>query len=611
MNRFFSELQRRKVTRVGAGYLVAGWVVLQVAGTLENALNLPSWFDTVVFALLAVGLPIALALTWFYDITPDGIVRTVGRGDGAPAKPGLTDWVLVGLLVAVAGFAVVQAFVPGEAEAPKPVVAQQESEINADPRSIAVMPFVNMSGDKENDYFSDGLTEEILNVLAQIRGLKVTSRTSAFTFKGRNVPLREVAKQLGVRHILEGSVRRAGEDVRITAQLIDVTKDVHLWSKTFERKMANIFAVQDEISTAIASALDVELTFSASAREAPTKNIEAYRLFLQARERFRQRGEVTNFESIDLYKRAIALDPKFAEAHAGLAASYTSEGSKSQPSFAEFGPLATQSARAALKLKPTLAQPYAVLGSIACDRLEWTAAIENGEKAVELDPSDSTALLWLGLTQLAVGKTDLAARSLDEAARLDPLYGFIQFWRLRVAYAAREDAKGTAIANRLVRSTAPEMAVYAYWYLAATARERGDAATAEQNFRAAMKLVGGYGEIIEPVVRALKSPEARAEATKVLRDARARDPSFEPDVLYLLTGDDDAYLDEIKRFLDAHDTTRATHLLGLAWRLPGSVWRDNPKAKPLLRAMGLFAHWNKFGAPDRCTGHGLDDYDCR
>ena len=239
--------------------------------------------------MLIVGLPVALVGSWFFDFTPEGIKRTVASGDGALVKPQTTDWILIGLLVIVAGVTILQAVVPRDgalvattatAEAPKP---KPESPALGD-KSIAVLPFANLSPDKHDAYFADGLTEEILNILAQVRGIKVISRTSSFAFKGKDVPLPEIAKRLGVRHILEGSVRRNGNDIRITAQLIDVSTDVHVWSKVFERKLADVFAVQDDIARAIARALNTEISVSAGLSGAPTKNMEAYRLYLKAQE---------------------------------------------------------------------------------------------------------------------------------------------------------------------------------------------------------------------------------------------------------------------------------------------------------------------------------------
>jgi adenylate cyclase len=613
IQRFISELQRRKVLRVASAYVVAGWIVLQVSATLENTLNLTASFDTVVFAIMALALPAVLALAWIYEITPEGIKRTKTDGDGALVLPETTDLLLAGMLVVVGLIAVVQVFVPRDrpaavvAEAPpaKPIPPPVPA---VDPKSIAVLPFVNMSSDAKNEIFSDGLTEEILNLLAQRRDLKVVSRTSSFAFKGQNVPLPEVAKKLGVRHVLEGSVRRSEDGVRITAQLIDVASDVHLWSKTYDRKIENIFAVQDEIATAIAAAMNLQIDLAAPPRDPPTKSIEAYRLFLEARVLFRERSEVGISQSIELYKRATNLDPAFAQAYAGLAASYTSEGSRNPKNFADYAPLARGAAEKAIELDPNLAQPHAVLGSMACDRLQWSEAFEHGNRAVALDPSDSTALLWLGLSQYAVGKLEMAARTLDKAARVDPLYTFIDIWRARIAFARRDDVAGAALSEKILGGGA-DAAVHGHLHLAAIARAQGKPDDAERHFRSAATIGSVESAFTDAIVAAIRSPDGLPAARKVLLDEALRDRTFNPDVIYFLVGDTDGFVDLIARRLREGDTTRVAHMIGLAWRMPG--WAQTAKGRALLKDARIVDYWRKAGAPPQCDGVALEDFVCR
>jgi TolB-like protein len=610
---FISELQRRKVLRVASAYVVAGWIVLQVAATLENTLNLAASFDTSVFAIIALALPVVLALTWVYELTPQGIKRTKSDGDGALVMPETTDLLLAGMLVVVGLIAVVQVFVPRDepaavvAEAPPAKPAAPPAPA-VDPKSIAVLPFVNMSTDAKNEIFADGLTEEILNLLAQRRDLKVISRTSSFAFKGKNVPLPEVAKQLGVRHVLEGSVRRSEDGVRITAQLIDVTTDVHLWSKTYDRKIENIFAVQDEIATAIAAAMNLQIDLAAPPRDAPTKSIEAYRMFLEARALFRDRGEAAVAQSIDLFQRATKLDPAFAQAYAGLAASYPTEGSRNPKKFADYAPLARRAAETAIELDPNLAQPHAVLGSMACDRLQWSEAFEHGNRAVVLDPSDSTGLLWLGLSQYAVGRLEAAARTLDKAAQVDPLYTFIDIWRARIAFARRDDVASAALSEKLLGG-GPDAAVHGYLHLAAIAKAQGKLDDAERHFRAAAKVGSVDAAFTEVIVGAIKSPDGLPAASKVLVDESRRDPTFNPDVIYFLVDDTDGFLELVARRLREGDTTRVAHMIGLAWRIPD--WAQTATGRAMLKDARIIDYWRKAGAPPQCDGVALEDFVCR
>ena len=277
------------------------------------------------------------------------------------------------------------------AEAPKP---KPEPPALGD-KSIAVLPFANLSPDKENEYFADGLTEELLNLLAKIGDLKVISRTSSFAFKGKNTPLPEIAKQLGVRHILEGSVRTDGDELRVTAQLIDVSTDTHLWSETYERKLENVFALQDEIARDIAGALNVEVTLADGTQEAPTKDFEAYRMFLKARALHARRSEGDLEEASISTNTRSRLDPNFAEAHAGLATNYAAMAARLGGPFAEFRSLARRSADTALELNPTPRARLWRACNAGAQEFDWQSTIENYSKAIALDPSDSVALITL------------------------------------------------------------------------------------------------------------------------------------------------------------------------------------------------------------------------
>lgn len=293
MRKFLSELQRRKVLRVATGYVVAGWVILQVALSLQAAMTLPAWFSSAIMAVLLIGFPIAVFASWFFEFTPEGIRRTVPSDEIVPLKFQATDLALATALILVLAAVTVKVVSPAQettvAAAPAAPVAQQPSAA-----SIAVLPFADLSPAKDQEYFSDGMAEEILNVLAKVKGLHVASRTSAFQFKGREIGVPEIARQLKVRHVVEGSVRKAGDTLRITAQLIDTASDRHLWSETFDRPLTadNIFTIQDEIAKAIVKALGQTMGTASDVEVAVapvTANVNAYELFLQARRLFTAR----------------------------------------------------------------------------------------------------------------------------------------------------------------------------------------------------------------------------------------------------------------------------------------------------------------------------------
>jgi len=314
---FLAEIQRRRVGRVAIGYGAVAWAVTEACSVVFPALHVPEWAMTFLVVFLLVGFPVAMVLAWVFDVGPGGLHRTAPLpGEGVPAvrvrqRAAFGIAVLVGM--AGLGYLLYERGV-GRANAGEPH------------NSIAVMPFTNLSGDPSKDYFSDGMSEELLDLLARVPGLQVASRTSAFSYKGRNVDIRQVGRELGVETVLEGSVRQQGDQVRITAQLIDAETGFHLWSETYDRRLEDIFAVQDEISQAIVDRLRLQLAPTeqklAQHDRPPTQNVEAYEIYLQGRAIWKRRGADNLQRAIDLYQSALGKDPGFARASAALASAY-------------------------------------------------------------------------------------------------------------------------------------------------------------------------------------------------------------------------------------------------------------------------------------------------
>ncbi len=320
MASFWGEVKRRNVFKVAVAYAIVAWLIIEMTSTVFPALKLPEWTVTFVTALILISFPVILIGAWAFEVTPDGMKRT----REIPLEHSIThitgrkfDFTIIGLLAIAVVFLIVDNYVlVGE---PASVVSEQTvSAVQPVEKSIAVLPFVNMSDDAGNEYFSDGLSEEILNLLAKIPELKVIARTSSFAFKGQTGDIRGIGQQLGVKTLLEGSVRKSGERVRITAQLIDVSDGAHIWSETYDRTITDIFAVQDDVAAAIIDALQIHVSAN-PARGRPTESTEAYALFLKARASLNS-GETGDAEEFVL--RAIELDPKFAEAHELLAYCY-------------------------------------------------------------------------------------------------------------------------------------------------------------------------------------------------------------------------------------------------------------------------------------------------
>lgn len=438
---FFEELKRRNVFRVGIAYGVAGWVVLQIADlVLEaiEAIEAPAWVLKALLLLAILGFAVALVIAWAYEITPEGIRKEseVNHSQSIVAQTGRKmDRIIIGfLVVAVAVLLYRQSgitekgsdpisdseySVPANAEAQKldPTAFPAMSE--AAPQSIAVLPFVNMSNDPDNEYFSDGIAEEILNVLARIPELKVAARTSAFAFKNTNINIAEIAKDLKVETVLEGSVRKDGTQVRVTAQLIQASDGYHLWSGTFDRELTNIFAIQDEIANSIADALKVTLAIDSGAAGnlTGTKNMQAYDAYLRGTNQWHLRTEESIHNAIRLFDEAIAHDPQFARAHAGLALVYAVAAYYTDIPDEEARQKTRASAEAALAIDPELIEAATAL--ILCTE-DLNEQLKLAEKALAMNESFATTHQWYAGALAALGDREASTIEYEKAAELDP-----------------------------------------------------------------------------------------------------------------------------------------------------------------------------------------------
>jgi adenylate cyclase len=314
MGNLFAELKRRHIYRVAAAYAVVAWVLLQLVNNLIPALNLPNSAAALVLVLLGVGFPIALVFAWIRELPP-------ADGTAARATTGKLDWALMAALVVVIGLVSYQQLAPttGAKTAQQALVPTASAQAGG--ISVAVLPFVNLSDDRQQEFFSDGMTEEITAALAKIPGLRVTGRTSAFEFKGQNKDLRTIGQALGVSHLIEGSVRKAGNRVRVTAQLVRAADDSHLWAENYDRDLADVFAIQEDIAQTIATSLRVPLGLQQGEALVSnrTKDLESYQQYLRARSLVRAR---TIDEAISILEPVVARDPGFAPTWAVLAQAY-------------------------------------------------------------------------------------------------------------------------------------------------------------------------------------------------------------------------------------------------------------------------------------------------
>jgi len=309
---FFGELKRRNVVRVAGVYAVTTWALFQIANTLWGVFDLPKWSLKVLALVLILGLPVAMIIAWAFELHPEGVRRTQAS-DRPPPKFRILDASLIAATVAIVGIFALQA--TGVWRLPWSKGAEAPAAAAAAEKSIAVLPFANFSSSKDAEYFADGLTEEVINSLAKTPDLKVAGRTSAFYYKDKNADLRQVGRQLGVAHVLEGSIRREGERIRVTAQLIKVSDGFHMWSETYDRDVKDAFAVQTEIADNVAGVLKTKLLTQPEA----AGDADAYRLVVTARGRMRDLGKANLQAAREAFSRAIKLEPNNADAHAGLA----------------------------------------------------------------------------------------------------------------------------------------------------------------------------------------------------------------------------------------------------------------------------------------------------
>ena len=453
MGRLFEELRRRNVFRVAIAYMIAGWLVLQVADIVLEIIVAPDWVAQVFLLVFALGSPFALTFSWAYELTPEGVKREkeVDRERSITSATGRKlDLVTIGMLVAVLAVVGLERVIFSKTGAESTVAVAEAIE-----NSIAVLAFQDLSPDGDQAYFAEGLSEELLNVLAQVRELKVAGRTSSFAFRGQGKNLQEIGELLNVSHILEGSVRKSGNRIRVTAQLIKASDGFHLFSDTYERELSDVFAVQDEIAQSISSALLSEIIGAEAVAHATPTDPEAYELYLMARQRINSRDPTAMHEASAMLDRALDIDPIYAPALAqkSLVTYLTSD------SLGAYGdmprdtamPIAQRFVDQALALDDGLAEAHAVNGLLLDEQYKYEEAIVALRHALELNPNMSDAANWLSTT---LGSRNQQAESrviLEEIVKRDPTYG-PAFANLTAEYVRTSDFdRADALITRVAR----------------------------------------------------------------------------------------------------------------------------------------------------------------
>lgn len=433
LKRFFAELRRRNVYRVAAAYGVVGWLLIQIATQVFPFFDIPGWAIRMVIVVLLLGFPVALIIAWIYELTPQGLQRTDELGPAAqPVRRGLgrkIDFVIIGVLVAIIAVMVWP-------------YLRRTPPADLPRKSIAILPFVDLSETRDQEYLSDGITEQIIDSLAHLHGLLVVARTTAFSFKNKTGDVREIGRQLQVTHILEGSVRHSKGKIRIAAQLINVTDGFHLWSETYDSAEQDLLSLQSDVARKVAGALRIQLHLAETTHlgKALTQDSEAYDTYLRGRYLLNKR----NIESIQkgraLFEQAVAKDPLFALGHAGLADAYILLGKLGAIFPAESASKAWTEVSTALSIDNELAEGY-VSRAILLNDFEWSPAAGEADyrKALELSPNHAGAHHWYARALAQRGRTNEALAEMEAAEKLDPLSPFIRTTKARILWTARRN----------------------------------------------------------------------------------------------------------------------------------------------------------------------------
>src|SRR5438094_5427519 len=409
---FFTELKRRNVYKVAIAYGVVAWLLMQVATQVFPFLEIPNWAIRLVIMLIVIGFPIALVIAWAFELTPVGIKRTESADELPTKAPRNRAWLYV---IVISGAISASLFFIGRYSA----TSKQSGLIEVPAKSIAVLPFIDLSQARDQEYFCDGISEEILDALARVEGLRVVARTSSFSFKGKNADVGEIAQKLNVKNVLEGSLRREGNRIRITAQLINARNGFHIWSDTFERELQGVFAVQDEITRSIVDALKIKLAVAPPVRT--PESTEAYDLYLKGLYYSNKSDEENLRKSLILFQQALDKDPNFARAWTGITKVWE-QLADAYVRPLEAYPRVKEAASKALALDDKDAEAHCYLGEVKL-LIDRDVAGAEGEikRALQLDRNSATAhyfMSWLKLTQ---GDCDEGVNQIQEAEKLDPL----------------------------------------------------------------------------------------------------------------------------------------------------------------------------------------------
>ena len=561
MASLFSELKRRHVIRVAIAYVVTSWVLAQVADLLLESFSAPEWVIKVILVVLIIGFPVAVLLAWAFELTPEGIKveLSVEESSAKLAAQPLSE-------------------------------ADTSTEIttptNPDKASIAVLPFADMSAEQNQEYFSDGLAEELLNLLAKIPQLHVAARTSAFSFKNTQADIHEVAEKLNVAHVLEGSVRKAGDQVRVTVQLISAADGYHLWSETYDRSLENIFEVQDEIAQVVVSVLKLKLL-----GEAPRVNEtdpRAYSLFLQGRHFLALKDEVGLNMSVAAFEQSLALDENYAPAWAGLAEALMQQSGMAYAALEEGFERARDALQRALELDSESASAWVALSRLKSNwDWDWPGAADALQKAEKLEPNNTEVLYALAELNAYQGQLELAVNICKRIVTLDPMdeNSYHDMGRLLIELDRLDEADDC---YRHLLSINPAHR-NAHGFLSKICIARGDADRAlEQVAQMREEFWRNWAELL--IRYGLQRDSGKESGLEDFIDKNAHDSAVQIAQVYALHGDVDDALDWLEVGLKQRDTGLAQTVL--SDRIFVGLY-GNPRFEAIVDKIGLLDAYRK------------------
>ncbi len=578
---FFGELKRRNVYKVAVAYAVVGWLLMQIASQIFPFFDIPNWVVRLVVLALILGFPIALIIAWAFELTPEGIRRTEDvdvAGTGASKNRAWIYVVVVGAVLSVGLFFVGRYTAGNNTKGARPpAIAESVSA-----KSIAVLPLLNESGDPKDEYFSDGLSEELIAALAQIKELKVIGRSSSFRFKERNEESKTIGEKLGVATLLEGTVRKQGDRVRIVAELVNAADGIALWTRTFDHELKDIFAVQEEIARAVADSLKVTLlgAVDRSAQSTAPSSVEAHNAYLQGHFHFQRRNLEDFRKAADYFDQAIRLDPKYALAYAERSEAWSFIGDLTGQRATAW-PKAKSDAEKAVAIAPELAEAHAALGWVRFF-IDWKFAegLSELKRAKELSPANPTANDLLARVIVYLGRVDEAERHARHAVELDPLSVTAQGNLSRVLFVAGKLDEADAVARKAAELQPAAAGNHRYQVLVAV--ERGDGETALRE--AELEPDEGYRRFELALAHYVRGDRAAADAALSDLIANGRDQlAYQIAEVYAVRGERDKAFEWLQISFDNHDTGTLTLLIDPLLR----GLRDDPRYKNLLAKLGL------------------------